>query len=281
MHGVTQDQDNAGDNARTSFVVPAGSVPPLPETPPEVPVVPKDSATVVLLRDAAAGPGVEVFLQRRVTKMAFAAGMTVFPGGGVDERDADAAVRWIGPRPREWARAFGCSEAVARSLVCAAVRETFEESGVLLAGTESGTVTDTGPYAEARADLVSGELSLARFLAKEGLALRADLLRPWANWVTPEPEPRRYDARFFVAALPEGQVADGNTTEAESTRWQRPSEALADAAGGRSNLMLPTSHTLEEVSRFGSVAEILAVRRTIRRIMPTLTRDGDRVRVEW
>ncbi|SFP65923.1 hypothetical protein SAMN05421810_10314 [Amycolatopsis arida] len=244
------------------------------------PVPPKDAATVVLLRDRAVG--LEVFLQRRVAGMAFAGGMTVFPGGGVDERDADASVRWAGPEPARWAEWFRCPERLARALVCAAVRETFEESGVLLAGrdaTDSGVVTDTAPYAPARAALVSRELSLAGFLADAGLTLRADLLRPWSNWVTPKGEPRRYDARFFVAALPPGQDADGATTEAESSGWRRPEEALADARAGRSMLMPPTWVTLTEIAGFATAAEALATRREIEKVIPTLVRDGTEVRV--
>lgn len=283
---------NTGDGAG-SFAVPASAVPSLPAKPSSNPVPAKDSATVVLVRNAgndtvdtvdtagATGPGIEVFLQRRVRTMAFASGMTVFPGGGVDVQDADASVGWVGPEPGLWARWFSCSEPLARALVCTVVREAFEESGVLLAGTATEVVTDTGAYADARAALTSGELSLAEFLADAGLVVRADLLRPWANWVTPEEEPRRYDARFFVAALPEGQVADGATTEAESTCWRSPADAIADAEAGRVSLMPPTWHTLAEIGRFSSVAEVLASERTIRRIMPKLVNDGDRIVVEW
>ncbi|MBK1785067.1 NUDIX domain-containing protein [Prauserella sp. ASG 168] len=250
----------------------------LPTDAPAHPVAPRDAATVLLLRDTDAG--VEVFLQRRVAAMAFAAGMTVFPGGGVDQRDADASVSWEGPPPQEWADRFGCSEPVARALVCAAVRETFEESGVLLAGSGTELVTDTSPYDGARAELVSRELSLAGFLAREGLTLRADLLRPWANWLTPEQEPRRYDARFFLAALPEGQQADGRTTEAESSDWQLPADAIADAEAGRSMLMPPTWFLLDELNAYPSVAEALAVRKPVEKVMPRMVVEGDEVRVE-
>ena len=108
----------------------------------------RDAATVVLLRDSAAGP--EAFLLRRVRGMAFAAGMTVFPGGAVDPRDADAAVGWVGPPVADWTAPFDADEALARSLLCAAVRETFEESGVLLAGPSADQVSATdGPDWEA------------------------------------------------------------------------------------------------------------------------------------
>ncbi len=258
-----------------NFELPAGvqfSDEPLPNPP-----VPRDAATVILLRDTA--NGLEVFLQRRVAAMAFAAGMTVFPGGGVDARDADASVRWAGPPASEWARWFGGTEPVARALVCAAVRETFEESGVLLAGTEDGVVADANRYADARRQLVSREFSLAAFLDGAGLTLRADLLRPWAHWITPPQETRRYDTRFFVAVLPEGQRADGETTEAESSGWQRPQDALADADAGRSMLMPPTWYTLRELTEFDTAADALAAERRIQAIIPTLVRDGDRVRV--
>ncbi|GAB3915097.1 hypothetical protein GCM10029964_127720 [Kibdelosporangium lantanae] len=104
----------------------------VPAVVPDPPVTPKDAATVVLLRDT--DTGVEAFLLRRVMGMAFAGGMTVFPGGGVDKRDADTAIAWTGPSAAWWAERFSCDVPLARALVCAAVRETFEESGVLLAG---------------------------------------------------------------------------------------------------------------------------------------------------
>lgn len=245
--------------------------------PPETPAVPRDAATVILLRDS--DRGLEVFLQRRVAAMAFAAGMTVFPGGAVDKRDADASVAWAGPSAAEWAEWFGGTESVGRALVCAAVRETFEESGVLLAGTSGEVVADAARYREGRAQLESRELSLADFLAHNDLTLRADLLRPWAHWITPIQEKRRYDTRFFAAVLPQGQHADGATTEAESTSWQRPAEALDDAKAGRSTLMPPTWHTLTELAEFGSTAEALAVERKVETIIPTLRREGDRIRV--
>ncbi|SDX14427.1 hypothetical protein SAMN05421504_102442 [Amycolatopsis xylanica] len=241
------------------------------------PATPKDAATVMLLRDV--DGGVEVFLQHRVKGMPFAGGMTVFPGGGVDKRDADASVAWAGPAPAKWAEWFGCDESLARALVCAAVRETFEESGVLLAGTESSVLEDTAQYADVRQALVSRELSLAAFLADAGLTLRADLLRPWANWVTPAAEPRRYDTRFFAAVLPEGQHADGLTSEADSSGWQRPAEALADAEQGLRMLMPPTWITLNELGEFKNAAEALASPREISKVMPSLVREGDKVRV--
>jgi 8-oxo-dGTP pyrophosphatase MutT (NUDIX family) len=244
------------------------------------PVTPKDAATVILVRDGSSDVGgIEIFLQHRVKGMPFAGGMTVFPGGGVDRRDADASVAWAGPEPSWWAARFGCDEALARALTCAAVRETFEESGVLLAGSAEEVLTDVTPYAQARQDLETREVSLAGFLADAGLTLRADLLRPWAHWITPEAEPRRYDTRFFVAKLPDGQHADGATSEADSSGWQRPEDAIADAREGRRMLMPPTWLTLSELAAFDTADAVVAAEREIVRIAPMLIREDDRVRV--
>lgn len=244
------------------------------EAPPEPPATPRDAATVVLVRDGAFGP--EVFLQRRVRGMPFAGGMTVFPGGGVDQRDADASVAWSGPEPAWWADKFGCTTELARALVCAAVRETFEESGVLLAGRDPNTVVggtgESDTYANARAALVSREFSLARFLNEAGLVLRADLLRPWANWVTPEAEPRRYDTRFFLAAMPTGQLADAGTSEAVEAYWRTPADAIDDWRQGRCGLLPPTWVTLSKLAEYRSVATALEAERTLGKVVPRLVR---------
>ncbi|MGQ4596671.1 NUDIX hydrolase [Nocardia sp. R6R-6] len=228
----------------------------------------------MLVREGATGP--EIFLQRRVGAMAFAAGMTVFPGGGVDPSDGTADIAWAGPEPAWWAERFAITQARAKALVCAAVRETFEECGVLLAGPAADcVVSDTTAYRDARGRLERRELTLARFLAEEKLVLRADLLRPWANWITPVVEPRRYDTRFFVAVLPAGQLADGATSEAAQVRWSTPAEALAGWRSGADVLLPPTWAQLVALGEFGSTADILAAQRAIEPIMPVLSeRDG-------
>lgn len=265
------------------WVLPEGF---LPDEPPDVPVAPQHAATVALLRSPPgdAGPdGMEVFLMRRVAGMAFAGGMTVFPGGRVDPRDGDASVAWTGPEPAWWASAFGCETALARALVCAAVRETFEESGVLLAGRQDDpghrVVTDAGRYRESRRALESRELSLARFLAEQRLVLRADLLRPWANWLTPEEEIRRFDTRFFLAVLPEGQQADGATSEAAEAGWQSPAAALEQWRAGRVGLLPPTWATLAELAECAGVRSALATERTIEKLMPRVVRENGTVKI--
>jgi len=248
------------------------------EPSPQGPAHPRDASTIALLRDGTGG--LEVFLLHRVSGMAFAGGMTVFPGGGVDPRDAEADLAWAGPSPSWWAGRFHTDTDTARALVCAAVRETFEECGVLLAGPTADTVVaDTTGYCQARQALVDREYSFAKFLTREQLVLRADLVRPWANWVTPPEEPRRYDTRFFVAALPEGQRADGVTTEASDAGWQTPADAVADWREGRRGLLPPTWVTLTELGAHADVAGALDEERAIDVVVPRVIRDGDVLRV--
>jgi len=222
-------------------------------------VEPRQAATVLLLRDGA--PGLEVYVLRRTKGMPFAGGMTAYPGGGVDPRDGDTEIAWAGPSPEQWATAFGCDERMARELVCAAVRETFEEAGVLLAGTEDGSVVPDvsgDDWEEQRQALLTRELSLAELLAGRGLALRSDLLRPFAHWITPPVEPRRYDTKFFAAALPVGQEARHVSGEADEAEWLTPSAALAEVSAGVRPMMPPTIHTLGQLDRFSDVAGALA-----------------------
>jgi 8-oxo-dGTP pyrophosphatase MutT (NUDIX family) len=223
------------------------------------PALPRQAATVLLLRDGV--PGLEVYLLRRTKGMPFAGGMTAYPGGGVDPRDGDTEIAWWGPPPAQWAGAFGCDERIARELVCAAVRETFEEAGVLLAGDPDGgqVVPDVSgdDWEEQRQALLTRDLSLTELLAGRGLALRSDLMRPFAHWITPPVEPRRYDTKFFVAALPVGQEARHVSGEADEASWLTPSAALAELSAGERPMLPPTSHTLGQLEKFPDVAAAL------------------------
>jgi 8-oxo-dGTP pyrophosphatase MutT (NUDIX family) len=223
------------------------------------PAATEDAATVVLLRPARCG--IEAYLLRRHSRMAFAAGMYAFPGGRVDPHDYDPDIGWVGGSTYQWAESFKCSPDLARALVCAAVRETFEESGVLLAGTAPGAVVSDLSARDWEADrkaLIDRTLSLGGFLQSRRLLVRSDLLRPWAHWITPEFEPRRYDTRFFLAALPAGQEARDVSGEADAVAWMQPGEAVA-AADRREMAMLPPTYvTLQELSRFDTVDEALA-----------------------
>lgn len=180
----------------------------------QAPVTPRAASTVVLLRDRPGG-GTEVYLLRRQATMAFAGGMYAFPGGALDPRDGDDEVSLSGPDLAWWAGRMGCDAALARAFLCAAVRETFEEAGVLLAGPSEDTVARGDAYEPERRALVGRSLSFAEFLRDNHLVVRADLLAPWGHWITPEFEERRYDAWFFVAALPTDQRARDLSSEAD------------------------------------------------------------------
>ncbi len=213
---------------------------------------------MLLLRDGTSG--LEVYLLRRTRGMPFAGGMTAYPGGGVDPRDGDTDIGWVGPSPADWAGAFGCDERMARELVCAAVRETFEEAGVLLAGSPDAVVPDVSgdDWERQRLALLTRDLSLSELLADRGLAVRSDLLRPFAHWITPPVEPRRYDTKFFAAALPVGQEARHVSGEADEASWLRPAAALAELSAGIRPMLPPTIHTLGQLEPFGDVAAALA-----------------------
>jgi 8-oxo-dGTP pyrophosphatase MutT (NUDIX family) len=243
------------------------------------PPAPRDAATVMVLRPAGVGVGVEVLMLRRVAAMKFAPGAYVFPGGSVDPADSDPAVGWHGPDPAEFGARLGASAEMARALVSAAVRETFEESGVLLAGAPDGgpLAAPSGPSWEAdREALAAGAVTLAGLLSKRGLVLRADLLVPWARWITPEGEPRRFDARFFAAALPAGQVPTGHAAESDHIAWLRPADAIAAARAGEISLFPPTAATLNDFAAGDGVAAILGRPPLIEPVMPRLVReDGE------
>ena len=225
-------------------------------------MVPRDASTVVLLRGGDGEPGgLEVYLLRRARAMAFAAGSCVFPGGGVDPRDADAAVGWAGPTAQEWGGLLGTTAEHARALVCAAVRETFEESGVLLAGPSATTVvadTTADAWEEDRQRLEARDVAFSEVLRRRGLVLRTDLLRWWGSWLTPAQEPRRYDTRFFLAELPEGQATRDVSTESDEVLWSAVRDVLDAVDAGRLRMLPPTYVTCLELVPFRTPAEALA-----------------------
>lgn len=230
---------------------------------------PRDAATVMLLRSPPAG--LEVYMLRRQASMAFAPGAYVFPGGSVDARDADEEVAWAGPDAAEWGRIFDAPRALARALVCAAVRETFEESGVLLAGESADSVvadTTSDDWEADRRGLLDRSVSLAELLGRRRLVLRADLLRPWARWITPVIEPRRFDTRFFAAALPAGQRTRDVGGEASEVAWVSPGRALKAGERGDIRLFPPTAVTLSELAACGDLETVLAGPRHVAPIIP-------------
>jgi 8-oxo-dGTP pyrophosphatase MutT (NUDIX family) len=198
--------------------------------------------------------------------MAFVGDALVFPGGRVDDRDTHRPARWRGPSPNEWAAVLQTTPDQAAALVCAAVRELFEEAAILLASPDGGSVLDAAAVVgEAdRRRVESGELPLGRLLDDRGLTLRADLLAPWRCWLTPAFEPRRYRTWFFVAVADEhqrGQTASGESTESV---WLSPAQVLA-LAGERYLVLPPQFVTCAELAAFDSAAAVMASARTVRR----------------
>jgi 8-oxo-dGTP pyrophosphatase MutT (NUDIX family) len=196
------------------------------------PAVPRDAATVALIRDGA--DGLEVYLMRRVQQMAFAAGMHVFPGGGVDPADLEPlpGETWGRRAPSWWGERLGAAPQAAAALVRAAIRETREECDVILTPAQ---------------------------------------LTPLAHWLTPELERRRYDTRFFLAALPEGQECRDVGTEADARVWVRPQDAFDQQL----TMLPPTAVVLSELLNFSDVASAMTAQRQIRRVLPVFRLVGD------
>jgi 8-oxo-dGTP pyrophosphatase MutT (NUDIX family) len=227
----------------------------------------------------------EVYVLKRATTMVFG-GAYAFPGGGVDPSDRPETLR------DDWAERLGVSDEQARAVVGAAARELFEEAGVLLAGPRdevdrtvsdgsfSGIVTVGGAEAAAaaegrdeeaedaapaavgdvsaadweadRAAIAARELTMTELLERRGLRLRDDLLVPWARWITPEFEPRRFDTWFFVALLPESQTARDVSGEAERAHW------IAPAENAKLTMLPPTRTMLNDLAAYRKIAEVVA-----------------------
>ena len=214
----------------------------------------RDASTVVLLRD---GAGLETYLMRRAATMAFAAGMYVFPGGRIDEADRDIDLSWVG-EPLDAGR-MTAGERQARGLVVGAVREVFEETGVLLAVDDSGRFpAEDAAWEEDRAAVAESSPALAEVLARRGLRIDPGALPLWTHWVTPEVESKRYDVRFFVAAVPPGQHARDVSGEADQVLWTSPGAALGDYSRGQLPMLPPTVATLADLAALPDVASVLA-----------------------
>jgi glyoxylase-like metal-dependent hydrolase (beta-lactamase superfamily II)/8-oxo-dGTP pyrophosphatase MutT (NUDIX family) len=222
-------------------------------------VQPLPAATVVLLRRGP--PGLEVLLTRRPSSMAFAADMHVFPGGRVDPGDTER-----GPidrsvvSPGDAAVALGgdLEPVVAIGLYIGAIRELFEEAGILLAdsGAAAGPNLPARSVSLARTALVGGDASFAAVAADLDLRLRTDLLVPLSRWVTPPTMPRRFDTRFFVAELPPGARVTFEGDEVAGHAWWSPAAGLEAMAEGRLAMWLPTSTTLQQLEHVRSIEDV-------------------------
>jgi 8-oxo-dGTP pyrophosphatase MutT (NUDIX family) len=215
-------------------------------------VPPTPAATVILLRDAAAG--LEVFLVQRQHRIQFMGGATVFPGGKLDPGDGapEVLARVTGRTAEAAARALGEDDAgLALALHVAALRETLEESGVLLGAA-------TGDADALRARLHEKGAVLGPLLAEHGVTLDAGALVPLSRWVTPAVEKRRFDARFFLAAVAAGTRAAHDTHESIAGAWLRPDDALARHGRAEIDLPPPTLRTLELLAPFARAEDALA-----------------------
>ncbi len=219
-------------------------------TPPPV----RDAATVCLLRDTA--DGLEVFMMRRTTSMAFAAGMHVYPGGAVEASDSHVPIAGHADLMVVSARTWTHDP---HALLVAAARETFEECGVLLAVDRAGSGATFDDDLEAdREALVVEQVTFADLLARRGLVVDDDAVVPFAHWVTPEVEDRRYDTRFFMTAVPGGQDARHIGGEADRAAWWQPGAALTAFAEGRMAMLPPTLATLTLLALHDDAASALA-----------------------
>jgi 8-oxo-dGTP pyrophosphatase MutT (NUDIX family) len=220
------------------------------------------AATVLLLRDRARGGGLEVFMVERHREIEFAGGATVFPGGKVHPSDGSSSLH-------ERCRGGGGLKATALAVRVAAIRESFEECGILLARPSAPRGGDALVSADRLADLwkryraalARHELSMGELVAKEDLELACDLLVPFAHWITPEGMPKRFDTHFFIVAAPADQVAVQDGHEVVDARWLTPAEALADAEAGRRSIIFPTRMNLAKLGRSQSTAQAIAAAR--------------------
>jgi len=250
-------------------------------------VAARDAATIMLVRDHSRDgrAALEVCMLQRHLNSDFVGGAYVFPGGKVDDADRgdEAKHRCVGRSDAEASVLLGVAHGGLAFWV-AALRECFEEAGVLLSyhdGTEPGgpLVDATDPVtrrrlAAMRAALVAagGEADFLAAAAAEGLCLAVDRVHYFSHWITPEPAPKRYDTRFFVAALPPGQVPVHDDHETVDTVWVEPADALARAKAGEFDLIFPTMKNLEAISRFESSVELLAAAAAIERVPTVLPR---------
>jgi 8-oxo-dGTP pyrophosphatase MutT (NUDIX family) len=226
-------------------------------------VVPlRDAATVLILRDGA--EGLEVFMLKRNLNSDFVGGAYVFPGGAVDPEDRHDDLEPVceGRTDADASRRLGI-ERGGLAFWVAAVRESFEEAGVLLAYDTHGKLVDLDDaagierWATHRTAVDTRARRLIDIVGDEGLRLAVDGMHYFGHWITPEGAPRRYDTRFFLAAAPANQTPLHDDHEVIANEWIRPEDGLARAASGELTMMPPTTASLRAVSRFATAAEAL------------------------
>ncbi|MEX2474704.1 MBL fold metallo-hydrolase [Marinobacter sp.] len=208
----------------------------------------RPAATLALTRDTS--DGLQVLLLQRTWDAVFLPGYYVFPGGAVDEQELLGREHALGPADAQISQTMSLDEGGADYML-AAVRECFEEAGILVAVDADGaTIDGTHAVQGERQALFRGQRSLAQLCAQHGLAIPLDRLAYLSHWVTPPGPPRRFDTRFFVTVAPEGQAASEDGVETIDHVWINPSEALEEHRNGQRLLGLPTIRTLRVLSSF-------------------------------
>jgi 8-oxo-dGTP pyrophosphatase MutT (NUDIX family) len=243
---------------------------------PHEPGAVRPASTILLLREGESD-AIEVFMMVRHYQIEFASGALVFPGGSIDPGDQD-----IVARPELYAGVDGDDEATLMFRI-AAIRETFEESRILLARPRgSAELIDArraGEIADAHRDALNeGKVKFSDIIADNGLVLALDLLVPYAHWITPEGMKKRFDTWFFLAQAPPEQVGRHDGKESTDSIWLSPREALEGGASGRFTLPFPTTRNLIKLGKQGSVAAALEDARgsAVITVMPIVSKDGDK-----
>ncbi|CCD87225.1 conserved hypothetical protein; putative NUDIX hydrolase [Bradyrhizobium sp. ORS 285] len=236
----------------------------------------RPASTVLLLRDSAAAREIQLFMMVRHHQIEFNSGALVFPGGSVDKGDQE-----IAGNPELYAGDEGLG-VEALGFRIAGVRETFEESGILLARARgSGTLIDAASAREIEAAhrlaLCESKISFREVIEAHGLVLALDALVPYAHWITPEGMPKRFDTWFFLAAAPPDQLGAHDGRESTDSIWVSPREALAGGEDGRFKLPFPTTRNLIRLGKQPAVADALAAARAmdIVTVMPIMTKTAD------
>lgn len=248
----------------------------------------REAATVILVREGPAGRPQVLLLQRNL-RSDFAAGAHVFPGGAVEAGDRCRLVeaRCVGRDDAGCSAELGLARGGLAAWV-AAVRECFEEAGILLAHRRgaSGAVSfadrDVAERFAAHRAALNGGRPFSELLAEEDLVVDACRVHYVSHWVTPEGATRRYDTRFFLAAAPPEQVAVQDDGETVASLWIEPRDALGRHHQGGLHLLLPTIRNLELLAPLATLGEVLVwagAPRQVDTIRPRIVPDGDRVRI--
>ena len=259
-----------------------------PRVPGPVPA--RDAATIMLVRDAA--ESFEVCMLRRHLNSDFVGGAFVFPGGKVDEADRSELAKTV-CAGRTDAQASELLDVVSGGLAffVAALRECFEEAGILFAYPAGSTGGDlyqprdaaaTSRLSGFRKDVNAKRVSFLEACRRSDVSLAVDRVNYFSHWITPEMAPKRFDTRFFVAHLPPGQTAIHDDFETVETVWISPAEALARGEAGEFDIIFPTMRNLKAISRFKTTTELLeaaAAAESVPAVLPRVVSDGNGVRI--